>query len=455
MCDFHPSFQQAHASKIAAVKVNCRCAMEFAAVTYNVFSRPTVLSPDGQAERLAAIPSALASHTRLRSADTITLCEAFSGPHRTQLIGALKEQGWVHATDVVGGGGLSMFLNGGVLIVSKWPIDRQAQRVFSACAGSDCLASKGVVYARINKQGQCFHVLGMHLQAWGGETRDGVRVAQATEAAAFVQELGIPADEPVLYCGDLNVDAGSSPVQVQAVLDALSATCPDVQGTHQYTSDPMSNSLVGRDGAAEHWGCATEYTSAFTPDDVLAGHHAYQLRAPASQRACTKCPREFLDYVLWSSAHKRPASASLTVVPLTSNAPLVYPWARVLGMPTLWVQSRELSDHYPVVGTFVFDTRAAASTAASTATLTNGRVAGGAARAARASGSAERKAGSAETIAVPHSNSSLSARGIATCGKRNVRSNKCLHNLPAGGSVKDTRNMKQCLLCGKMRVQPK
>jgi sphingomyelin phosphodiesterase len=53
------------------------------------------------------------------------------------------------------------FTNGGVFIVSRWPIELSVGIEFSKCVGVvDCAARKGVLYARINKNGERFNIFG-------------------------------------------------------------------------------------------------------------------------------------------------------------------------------------------------------------------------------------------------------------------------------------------------------
>ncbi len=78
---------------------------------------------------------------------------------------------------------ISVCQNGGVLIFSKYEIIEQDQKYyyktpceailnyitpgsyFRACKGSDCLAQKGVVYAKILKNNFSYHIFASHLQA--------------------------------------------------------------------------------------------------------------------------------------------------------------------------------------------------------------------------------------------------------------------------------------------------
>lgn len=64
---------------------------------------------------------------------------------------------------------LHSLLNGGVIIVSKWPIIHEAQHIYrNACHYSDCLAAKGVKYARVLKRvgttSKIFNVFATHMQ---------------------------------------------------------------------------------------------------------------------------------------------------------------------------------------------------------------------------------------------------------------------------------------------------
>lgn len=64
---------------------------------------------------------------------------------------------------------MTSLLNGGVIVVSKWPIIHEAQHVYrNACHYSDCLAAKGVKYARMLKTvgstSKIFNVFATHMQ---------------------------------------------------------------------------------------------------------------------------------------------------------------------------------------------------------------------------------------------------------------------------------------------------
>ena len=95
------------------------------------------------------------------SADTLLNGLKAEYPHQTQVLGRTKS-GW-DAT--LGAYSDATIEDGGVAIVSRWPIEEQIQYVYKQGCGADYLSNKGFVYARINKNGENYHVIGTHAQA--------------------------------------------------------------------------------------------------------------------------------------------------------------------------------------------------------------------------------------------------------------------------------------------------
>jgi hypothetical protein len=151
-----------HAEIVAGV------SMSFEVLQYNVFGRPAEVSRDGQAARLARIPQSL---ERLSpSIDVVTFAEADVKDQREQMLAQFRALGFNHSTSVLHDPDpFTSLLNGGVLLVSRWPIEREAQHVYrDACHYSDCLAAKGVKYARVLKTvggaAKIFNVFATHMQ---------------------------------------------------------------------------------------------------------------------------------------------------------------------------------------------------------------------------------------------------------------------------------------------------
>lgn len=297
--------------------------------TYNVFDRNLNVSTDGQDRRMEHLPAVL--RTTIPDLDVVVVQEAFNTDVVTY---GLCVQGLVHQTPVITDPTINSVENGGVLIASRWPITRRAQHVFrDACAGADCLAAKGVVYARVEKGSSRtpFHVFGTHLQA-DAEYHQ-IRLKQAAQMQEFASKQNIPKDEPVLFAGDFNVDHLSHPSRVAQIAAALGAAVPGIPNG-EATSSPKRNQLVGQDGAAAAHQCCGSYSS----------------RSP---HRCDCCPEEWLDYVFASTKHRGPAQPlQLQRFQAQTRTPFaieVDPF-RCDDDDSTW-RVRDVSDHDPVATT--------------------------------------------------------------------------------------------------------
>ena len=231
--------------------------------------------------------------------DCIVFAEAFDDEARALIVEGLRPD-YPHATRVVGEDeGLEQ--DGGVLIVSRWPLSREAQIEFDDAGGSDAYSEKGCIYARVDRPDRSVHVFGTHLQAGTGAENRRLRSRQLAQMARFVESRDVPADEPVVFAGDFNVNAHEDDGELEAMMETLGATEPrDLSSLYSY--NPYENRLAGEG------------------------------------------KRELLDYVLLHEEHLRPLESRFEVLPvLTRQAP----WTR-------FHASGELSDHEPVLGTFRF-----------------------------------------------------------------------------------------------------
>lgn len=395
----------------------------FRIVNYNIFGRWFgVTGYEGQDERLAAIPEAIYAHPKLGlDVDVITIEEAWcpdtqllsgkimcgSNESRNILISSMNKYGWKYHTDVVdmpGGSVFSKQTGGATMIFSKWPIEATSQYVYNNCSGQDCSAAKGAVYARILKTlpsglKQVFNIISTHLQAWSTPEGAKTRAAQLTEIHdKYLPYIGIPQNktEPLLYQGDMNTDYVLFPEEVESMLSILHAKLPDtVSGSTQlFSSDPSTNFLVGKDGAALQYGCSDEYkqslnvgitntgvvpalpsakcknfptsTSSKKPLNLRFTNSSCELNVGDKCTAyCTCCSHEMLDYILYSTEQQylQPVYSDFEIIPLKSIKPLVYKWGWCDGAGCLVnkdevhdLTGSDLSDHYPVVSNFVFKT---------------------------------------------------------------------------------------------------
>ncbi|MBX9397337.1 sphingomyelin phosphodiesterase [Streptomyces sp. TRM72054] len=283
-------------------------------LSYNVFLFSKTLYPNwGQDHRASEIGKA----AFFRGNDVVVVQEAFDNsssdalksavageyPYQTPVVGRSKS-GW----DATGGAySATTPEDGGVTILSKWPILRKEQWVYKDACGADWWSNKGFAYVVLNVNGTRVHVLGTHAQSTdpgcdAGEAA-AVRSRQFRTIDAFLDGKNIPAGEQVLVAGDLNVDSRSA--EHASMLGDAGLVDSDARTGHPYSFDTQENSIA-RD----------RY-----PDD----------------------PREDLDHVLHRAGHMRPAVWKNEVVKEQSA-----PWT-VTSWGTDYTYTN-LSDHYPVLG---------------------------------------------------------------------------------------------------------
>jgi sphingomyelin phosphodiesterase len=223
-------------------------------------------------------------------------------PYQTPVMGRSKS-GW----DATGGAySATTPEDGGVTVLSKWPIVRKEQFIYKDACGSDWWSNKGFVYAELNVNGTKVHVVGTHAQSTDSGCKAGeaaqMRSRQFKQIDAFLDAKNIPASEEVIVAGDMNVDS-HSPEYASMLADA-GLTGADIRTGHPYSFDTQDNSI-----AADRY-----------PDD----------------------PREDLDYVLHRTGHAKPAGWTNEVVKEQSA-----PWT-VSSWGTDYTYTN-LSDHYPLI----------------------------------------------------------------------------------------------------------
>ncbi|MCY0922007.1 sphingomyelin phosphodiesterase [Streptomyces sp. H27-G5] len=283
-------------------------------LTYNVFLMSKNLYPNwGQDHRAAEIPKA----SFYQGHDVVVLQEAFDNgasdalkansaaryPHQTPVVGRSKS-GW----DATGGAySATTPEDGGVTILSKWPIVRKEQVVYKDACGADWWSNKGFAYAVLDVNGAKVHVIGTHAQSTdpgcgAGEAAQ-MRSRQFKNIDAFLDGKNIPANEQVIIAGDMNVDS-HTPEYASMLADADLAGADSRTG-HPYSFDTAQNSIAN-------------------------------YRYPTD-------PREDLDYVLYRKGNARPAAWENNVVKEQSA-----PWT-VSSWGTSYTYTN-LSDHYPTIG---------------------------------------------------------------------------------------------------------
>ncbi|TWS25068.1 hypothetical protein FK268_07530 [Tsukamurella sputi] len=237
---------------------------------WNMYQLPNILNTvsgtqaDSDARVRASIDQLAAS-----GADVLLLSEV-NGTAGRAILDGLKEQGYTYQTPRLGESCAGVYgacsdalwsVNGGVAVVSKYPIAQSEQYVYTNYAplAPDMFANKGAVMARIEKDGQQFWVVAMHTQAddtindRASRTHE-IRMKQAAELRRFVDTFAAEG-APVIYGGDFNTEyfAGKKRPDGQGLsefeqLVARSGITLFDPGALPFTYDSVTNRLVANQG---------------------------------------------------------------------------------------------------------------------------------------------------------------------------------------------------------------
>ncbi|MCW8346941.1 sphingomyelin phosphodiesterase [Vibrio sp. ZSDZ65] len=203
-------------------------------MTYNIWALPAIASHIG--DRYQLIPEYVKGY------DVLALQEVFASGREAFLRELAKE--YPYQTKMLDKDGFNIY-DGGVIIVSRYPIVNEAQYVFPDCTGTDCFADKGVNYAEVIKGGQAYHVFATHTASFDTDTAREYRQRQFQQIRALATSLKIPINEAVIYSGDFNVNKLKFPGDYQQMIANLSAVEPSYSGYTASTFDPRINNFAG------------------------------------------------------------------------------------------------------------------------------------------------------------------------------------------------------------------
>ncbi len=256
-------------------------------MTYNIWALPVIASHIG--DRFDILPEYVKGY------DALLLQEVFDGGRGNFLRELAKE--YPYQTKMLDKSGINIY-DGGVVIVSRYPIVKEAQFVYPDCSGTDCFADKGVNYAEVIKNGRAYHLFATHTASFDTDTARDYRQRQFRQIRDLAASLDIPSNETVVYGGDFNVNKRKFPTDYQNMFANLQASEPEYAGYTESTFDPRINAFSGQPGSG--------------------GENV-----------------EYLDYIVVSDEYQSAAENTNTVkVPRTSATSLWGHW--------------DLSDHFPV-----------------------------------------------------------------------------------------------------------
>lgn len=202
---FSPGASAAPAVKEVPAKTNLT-KQGFHLMSFNIKGLPSfILNGDYKATRYAVIGKLLAGRALKGDApDVVLLQEAF-----TELTASLIEASGYPQKAEGPGTGSYLGVNSGLYILSRHPILESDSRAFSSkdCLSWDCMANKGVQFARIAVSGlpKPVEIYNTHLQAGREDTV--ARQSQVKTLLEFYREKHKPG-APVFFAGDFNFRPG-------------------------------------------------------------------------------------------------------------------------------------------------------------------------------------------------------------------------------------------------------
>ncbi|EMO24862.1 putative sphingomyelin phosphodiesterase [Leptospira interrogans serovar Bataviae str. HAI135] len=137
-------------------------------------------------------------------------------PYQTSVLGAGREN-W---NNTLGGNffGTSWLRdNGGIMILSKWPIEEKIQYIYENGMGRSYFPQpvQGFLYVKLNKHGQPIHVIGARVISGNSSTLShlpakDIRKAQYSEIKNFINMKDISKNEMVFIVGNFGTEKGSN-----------------------------------------------------------------------------------------------------------------------------------------------------------------------------------------------------------------------------------------------------
>lgn len=303
--------------------------------TYNVMVPvESPLKTYGQVHRIKRIPRVCADIEQEHSMllDVVCFQEVMPIRYRRLLQRLMYCHGWTYASQIVAVNDTCRLQSGGLMCVSRHRIVHQAYHTYHASCGIDQLVSKGVLYCQVHiNDNHMVHVFNTHLQAWDTKKAKRIRRLQVQELTGFIRRCRIPQNELCVLVGDFNEDLGS---RISEYIYKTTGTVRCTNLSTQNSVDPSSNGLVGHDDPSG-------YRNHEYPD----GCYEYLLQ----HGTCICCAPAALDGVLYMASNKIPTHASS----FTYMAK-VDPFHSPLN-PRTSKDIVDVSDHYPVVATFLLE----------------------------------------------------------------------------------------------------
>jgi endonuclease/exonuclease/phosphatase family metal-dependent hydrolase len=186
-------------------------------LSYNIFLRPPGIHNNASDHKNARL-NYFGEHV-LGNFDVVCLQEMFSygSSRQTRMVGYAKKVGFEYYVSSPSKGILNAQVDGGLMILSKYPIVKTQKLTYKRGVAIDRFSAKGAIYAKIAVQPRVhIHVFNTHLQSSSSEQVNSlfdpsvaVRLTQLAVLKEFIDECtaGKPSNEPILLLGVMNTNA--------------------------------------------------------------------------------------------------------------------------------------------------------------------------------------------------------------------------------------------------------
>ena len=204
-------------------------------LTWNIGMLPVPELFKEKDERAQAIGNALSK----KDYDIIVFQEAFTLYARNVIGKTLHEQ-YPYAYGPVNKSLLSLKVNSGIWILSKYPLKIRKEIEFTVSAGMDGFAKKGAVLLEGLYNGAPFQLIATHLQDDAYP-----QIIRNQQLSEIHEKLIIPyseTDMPQIICGDFNTDE-KAVENYRVMLNLLDAKDEGISGTMKITFDDESNDV--------------------------------------------------------------------------------------------------------------------------------------------------------------------------------------------------------------------
>ena len=211
-------------------------------LSYNAFMRPVPHFKDGQSDRAQQIPNAVFG--LVPDLDVIAFTGVYDESARDILCDMFEKHSFLHSTPVVGGlihevkSRKNIFSNGGIFIISKYPIE-----ITKTCSISG-ISSRGITYAAIRKDKYRFHLFASHISSSDKESCE----KETLVLNDFIKGMHISKYEPIIIAGHMNNDYIQDSEYLENVASAIQATTAPISDTSFRATYSSDNTMVGKDG---------------------------------------------------------------------------------------------------------------------------------------------------------------------------------------------------------------